>query len=214
MEDLIKPSHYLGLDGETQALDVIANFQPDNYNLGTALTYLLRAGKKVYVNDSKEDSLVADLKKAISHLEDEVSRIDTDKPRFELAEGNYYRVIGNTSPMHWFKNGQIVKLVSEVDSRIPDHTSSYRYLSYNPANTSEKRDQCINYKDIEPWNGFYRIGDKVVIDAGFERGKVGVITEIEESPSGVFYTVTEENRRIVDINYRFVLPCEIKPYLG
>ena len=60
------PTYYLS-DG-IEASKVVAAFQGDSYKIGTALTYLMRAGKKVYVNKSPRDSKVADIKKAINHL--------------------------------------------------------------------------------------------------------------------------------------------------
>jgi hypothetical protein len=44
------------------------DFQPDNYNLGTALTYLMRAGKK------PNNPITQDIRKAIAHLEFELER--------------------------------------------------------------------------------------------------------------------------------------------
>ena len=44
------------------------DFQPDNYNLGTALTYLMRAGKK------PNNPITQDIKKAIAHLKFELER--------------------------------------------------------------------------------------------------------------------------------------------
>lgn len=67
------PTYYLS-DG-IEASKVVAAFQGDSYNIGTALTYLMRAGKKVYVNKSPIDSKVADIKKAINHLNFELDRL-------------------------------------------------------------------------------------------------------------------------------------------
>jgi hypothetical protein len=51
-----------------EAKDVVMDFQPDNYNLGTALTYLMRAGKK------PNNPITQDIRKAIAHLEFELER--------------------------------------------------------------------------------------------------------------------------------------------
>ena len=59
----------------------MAAFQGDSYNIGTALTYLMRAGKKIYVNNSAIDSRVADIKKAINHLNFELDRLRKIKIR-------------------------------------------------------------------------------------------------------------------------------------
>ena len=40
------PKYYIGKYKSIEAFDVVLDFQEDNYNLGTAITYLLRAGKK------------------------------------------------------------------------------------------------------------------------------------------------------------------------
>lgn len=69
------PSYYIGSKYKYEARKVIEEFQPDNYNVATAITYLLRAGKKKYVNDSSKDSLKADIEKAINHLNFELDRL-------------------------------------------------------------------------------------------------------------------------------------------
>jgi hypothetical protein len=67
------PKYYQGIKYGYEASKVVADFEL-NYNIGTAVTYLLRAGKKVYVNDCEKESLKKDIEKAIDHL------------RFELLE--------------------------------------------------------------------------------------------------------------------------------
>jgi isopenicillin N synthase-like dioxygenase len=69
------PSYYIGLTHKYEASKVIEDFQADSYNIGTAITYLLRAGKKVYVNDCPLDSQKEDIKKAIAHLNFELERL-------------------------------------------------------------------------------------------------------------------------------------------
>ena len=68
------PKHYKGTNG-IQAYKVVEGFQGDNFNIGTALTYLMRAGKKIYVNNSAKESMIADINKAIDHLKFELERI-------------------------------------------------------------------------------------------------------------------------------------------
>lgn len=70
------PDYYIGSKYGYEARKVIEEFQPENYNVATAITYLLRAGKKKYVNDSSEDSLKADIEKAINHLNFELDRLN------------------------------------------------------------------------------------------------------------------------------------------
>ena len=62
------PSYYIGKTLGIEAKDVVMDFQPDNYNLGTALTYLMRAGKK------PNNPITQDIKKAIAHLKFELER--------------------------------------------------------------------------------------------------------------------------------------------
>jgi hypothetical protein len=51
-----------------EAHEVIEDFVGDNYNMGVAVAYLLRAGKK------PDNDIVQDLKKAIDHLQFEIKR--------------------------------------------------------------------------------------------------------------------------------------------
>ena len=69
------PEYYIGKAHNYEARKVIEDFQADNYNIATALTYLMRAGKKIYINDSAEDSKEMDIMKAIDHLCFELERI-------------------------------------------------------------------------------------------------------------------------------------------
>lgn len=62
------PTYYIGKTMGIEAKDVVMDFQPDNYNLGTALTYLMRAGKK------PNNPITQDIKKAIAHLKFELER--------------------------------------------------------------------------------------------------------------------------------------------
>tara|TARA_A100001201_G_C4061329_1_gene192770 strand:- start:531 stop:752 length:222 start_codon:yes stop_codon:yes gene_type:complete len=63
------PSYYIGKTYKYEARKVIEDFQADNYNIGTAITYLLRAGKK------SGNPLKQDIQKAINHLQFELDRI-------------------------------------------------------------------------------------------------------------------------------------------
>ena len=60
------PKYYIGKYKSIEAFDVVLDFQEDNYNLGTAITYLLRAGKK------PNNPMSQDIKKAIAHLQREL----------------------------------------------------------------------------------------------------------------------------------------------
>jgi|TARA_R100001460_G_C3527146_1_gene173144 hypothetical protein len=60
------PKYYIGKHKRIEAFDVVLDFQADNYNLGTAITYLLRAGKK------PDNPITQDIQKAIAHLQKEL----------------------------------------------------------------------------------------------------------------------------------------------
>ena len=64
------PKYYIGKKHKYEARKVVEDFQPDNYNLGTAITYLLRAGKKA------GNPMVQDIRKAINHLQFELDKIN------------------------------------------------------------------------------------------------------------------------------------------
>lgn len=61
-DEVNNPPHYIGKT--MQAIDVIEDFNL-NYNLGSAVAYILRSGKK--------ECLIKDLRKAIWYLEREIS---------------------------------------------------------------------------------------------------------------------------------------------
>ena len=63
-----------------EARKVIEDFQADNYNLGTAITYLLRAGKK------DGNPIEQDIKKAIDHLNFELDRVKSNTRTGGLAK--------------------------------------------------------------------------------------------------------------------------------
>ena len=66
------PEYYIGKTHKYEARKVVEDFQPDNYNLGTAISYLLRAGKK------EDNPMVQDIRKAINHLHFELDRLHDD----------------------------------------------------------------------------------------------------------------------------------------
>ena len=73
------PKYYIGKTHKYEASKVVEDFQADSYNIGTALTYLMRAGRKVYINGKSVDSKEEDIRKAIDHLHFELNRINADK---------------------------------------------------------------------------------------------------------------------------------------
>lgn len=60
------PNYYIGKFKGIEAIDVVFDFAHDNYNIGTALTYLMRAGKK------PNNPISQDIQKAIVHLQREL----------------------------------------------------------------------------------------------------------------------------------------------
>tara|TARA_R100000654_G_scaffold69774_1_gene99584 strand:- start:490 stop:741 length:252 start_codon:yes stop_codon:yes gene_type:complete len=63
------PHYYIGKKYKIEARKVVEDFQADNYNIGTAITYLLRAGNK------EGNPAEQDIRKAINHLHFELDRI-------------------------------------------------------------------------------------------------------------------------------------------
>lgn len=63
------PEYYIGKYKAIEAMDVVLDFQEDNYNVGVAIAYLLRAGRK------PNNPMIDDLQKAIIHLQREVSHL-------------------------------------------------------------------------------------------------------------------------------------------
>lgn len=62
------PEYYIGKVYGYEAHEVIEDFSGDNYNIGVAIAYLLRAGKKA------DNHIIDDLSKAIDHLNFEIKR--------------------------------------------------------------------------------------------------------------------------------------------
>jgi len=66
------PDYYQGKYKNIEAMDVVLDFSEDNYNIGTALTYLMRAGKK------PNNPITQDIEKAIVHLQRELKHQTTN----------------------------------------------------------------------------------------------------------------------------------------
>lgn len=73
MEGFKDPEYYVGKYDQIKARNIVADFQHNNYNLGTALTYIIRAGKK------PDNPAEKDIQKAIDHLNFELDRIKKEK---------------------------------------------------------------------------------------------------------------------------------------
>ena len=74
----LTPSYYLGEYKGIEAFDVCMDFARDSYNIGVAIAYLLRAGKK------PNNPMVNDLFKAIDHINKEIEYIGYDIERAML----------------------------------------------------------------------------------------------------------------------------------
>ena len=89
------PEYYVGKHYGIEAMDVIMDFSHDNYNIATALTYLMRAGKK------PGNPLTKDIQKAIVHLQREL-----DHQKSIEQEVNEYKdpwFTTNTQPAEFSK---------------------------------------------------------------------------------------------------------------
>jgi hypothetical protein len=73
----LTPHYYHGKYKGIEAFDVCMDFARDSYNIGVAIAYLLRAGKK------PNNPMVNDLLKAIDHIEKELEYIGYDIERAE-----------------------------------------------------------------------------------------------------------------------------------
>jgi hypothetical protein len=83
--EIKSPNYYFGKYKKIEAKDVVLDFQEDNYNLGTALTYIMRAGKK------PNNPITQDIKKAIHHLQIELEHqikksTHNDEPNHPIQE--------------------------------------------------------------------------------------------------------------------------------
>ena len=74
------PNYYIGSVYGYEARKVVEDWDL-SYNVGTAVTYLLRAGKKHEQGMSDNDKHIEDLKKAINHLKFEIEKLETNKTK-------------------------------------------------------------------------------------------------------------------------------------
>lgn len=78
MADPINPAHYRWMQDAigVQPKDIAGLFP---YHVGTALVYLMRAGRKRDEGESIEDAAIRDITKAIKHCEFEVQRLERER---------------------------------------------------------------------------------------------------------------------------------------
>lgn len=74
------PHYYVGKYKGLEAFDIVMDFQRDSYNLGVAIAYLLRAGKK------QGNPRSQDIAKAIDHLNKELEYERDYRPAAEVTE--------------------------------------------------------------------------------------------------------------------------------
>tara|TARA_R110001606_G_scaffold2883_4_gene12472 strand:- start:8743 stop:9003 length:261 start_codon:yes stop_codon:yes gene_type:complete len=77
------PTYYIGKHKKIKAHEVIADYEL-SYNVGTAVTYLLRSGKKP--NNPAEQ----DIQKAIDHLQFELTKIKNNNTNNLFDENTHY----------------------------------------------------------------------------------------------------------------------------
>lgn len=69
----LTPNYYIGAYKGIEAFDVVMDFQRNSYNIGVAIAYLLRAGKK------EDNPTKQDLKKAVDHLLKEIEYLEYEE---------------------------------------------------------------------------------------------------------------------------------------
>jgi len=74
------PNYYIGSTYGYEARKVVEDFSL-SYNTGTAVSYLLRAGKKEEEGMSNIDKHKEDIKKAINHLNFEIDKLNNIKDK-------------------------------------------------------------------------------------------------------------------------------------
>jgi len=72
------PSYYIGSVYGYEAHKVVEDWNL-SYNIGTAVTYLLRAGKKVEQGMDNKAKHIEDIKKTINHLKFEIERLENER---------------------------------------------------------------------------------------------------------------------------------------
>ena len=68
------PNYYIGSTYKYEARKVVEDWNL-SYNTGTAVSYLLRAGKKREEGMSNNEKHIQDIQKAINHLKFEIDKL-------------------------------------------------------------------------------------------------------------------------------------------
>lgn len=82
MERVNHPSHYV-LPNGLEALDIARYL---DFNLGNAVKYIVRAGKKQEEGISVDDKKLEDLRKAVFYLNDEIKMLEDKSGYIDLIE--------------------------------------------------------------------------------------------------------------------------------
>ena len=72
------PDYYIGSVYGYEARKVVEDWNL-SYNIGTAVTYLLRAGKKKENGMDDKEKHIEDIKKTINHLKFEIERLENGR---------------------------------------------------------------------------------------------------------------------------------------
>ena len=80
MDKVSHPSHYTWLK-ELCGIEVIDITRHLDFDLGNAIKYILRAGKKSEEGYSDLDKTIEDLKKAIFYINDEIEFLEKNKTK-------------------------------------------------------------------------------------------------------------------------------------
>jgi len=83
-EDRVQhPSYYTWLK-DYCGVEVIDIARHMNFNLGNALKYILRSGRKTEIGLTDKEKQIEDLNKAVFYIEDEIKRLE----KFETCKSN------------------------------------------------------------------------------------------------------------------------------
>lgn len=90
-DDITRPAHYTFSQYEVH--DVIEEWAYDNYNIGTALAYLARCGRK-----GTESDAIKDLRKAAWYIDKELKRRERVAPVSNTRTGWLARIRARARP--------------------------------------------------------------------------------------------------------------------